>query len=51
MVLAVAGSDPLQVGDVVTQLLDTLDLLVEELAFDEIGHLFVKVKDATLHFK
>ena len=42
VVLPVAGSHPLQVGDVVAQLLDALDLLVEELAFDEISHLLTE---------
>ena len=38
-VLSKAGSHPLEHGPVVTQLLDALDLLVEEVALDEIGHL------------
>lgn len=34
-----ALTDPLEVGDVITQLLDALHLLVKEVAFDEISHL------------
>ena len=39
VVLSVARACPLEHGDVVSQLLDALHLLVEELALDEIGHL------------
>ena len=39
VVLPSICAQPLQVGDVATQLLDGIHLLVEELAFDEIGHL------------
>ena len=44
VVLSVAGTDPLENGHVVAQLLDTLHLLVEELALDEVGHLSAKIR-------
>ena len=39
VVHTMAWADPLQIGDVVAQLLDALNLLVEEVAFNEISHL------------
>merc|ERR1712018_164281 len=43
LVESVAVSDPLHLGDEVAELLDGLDLLLEVLAFDEVGHLCVSV--------
>ena len=39
VVLSMAWPNPLEVGDVISQLLDAFHLLVEEVAFNEIGHL------------
>ena len=40
VVHSVAGADPLEVGDVVSQLLDARHLLVQEVALDEVCHLW-----------
>ena len=39
VVLSMAWPNPLEVGDVISQLLDVFHLLMEEVAFDEISHL------------
>lgn len=39
VVHTVAWADPLQIGNVVAQLLDALNLLVEEVALNEVSHL------------
>ena len=40
VVHSMAGADPLEVGDVVSQLLDARHLLVQEVALDEVCHLW-----------
>ena len=40
VVHSMAGANPLEVGDVVSQLLDARHLLVQEVALDEVCHLW-----------